>query len=539
MAQNPAPAASAPVASRSRFGAAAVVALVGVLVTALLAAAAWEAHSANEDRLLHQRTREVGAVLQAAIPSVGTPLTSAALLAEATLGDAKTFRGVMTPIVAAKQPFRSASLWRIGDPAGPLVVVGPVPRLASEPRGRIAALMQRADRAPTFVLNDLLRGQRRLGYAAAAPGTTKGYFVYGEATLSRDRRARVDKNSAFADLGYALFLGPSRRSSQLIASSTGGARLGGRTDSVKVPFGDRSLLVVVEAHKDLGGSLLRALPWIVVVAGLLLTGTSVVTVSLLVRRRRRAEALAVENAALYARERTVAETLQHSLLPSTFPSPPGVEIAAMYSAGGEGIDIGGDWYDVVERDDGSLVVVVGDVSGRGLGAAAVMASLRFAIRAYALDGASPGVILDKLDRLTSVADDGHFATVLCGELDLQRGTMVWASAGHLPPLVVGATAEYAELALGTPVGVPSAGRHRETTQSLPRAGTLFVYTDGLVERRGESLDRGFERLEAAATKAVGTTGVDSLPAVLRTVVSLAIPGGSDDDAALLGVRWTG
>ena len=231
-----------------------------------------------------------------------------------------------------------------------------------------------------------------------------------------------------------------------------------------------SCCVVVAPRSDLGGGLLRNLPWIVAVAGLVLTGTSVAAVSLLASRRRRAELLAEENARLYAHQRTVAETLQHSLLPSHLPTITGGEIAAVYRAGGEGLDVGGDWYDVLAPAEDRLVLVVGDVSGRGLDAAAVMAALRFSIRAYAADGDGPGTILGKLNHLLSVRDAGHFATVLCGVVDLRTRQSTWASAGHFGPLLATLdppTAVPVAVPPGPPVGVALGMTYREVRHPLP------------------------------------------------------------------------
>ena len=130
----------------------------------------------------------------------------------------------------------------------------------------------------------------------------------------------------------------------------------------------------------------------------------------LVRRRTHAEFLAEQNARLFSEQRSVAQTLQHSLLPEQLPDFDGLELAVRYVPGVDGVEIGGDWYDVIGRDNGDIIFVVGDVSGRGLRAATVMASLRYAIRAYAAQGDDPAIILAKLAKLIDIVRDGHFAT---------------------------------------------------------------------------------------------------------------------------------
>src|SRR5262249_51869070 len=148
----------------------------------------------------------------------------------------------------------------------------------------------------------------------------------------------------------------------------------------------------------------------------------------LVRRRTTAERRSTEVGLLYEEQRSVAETLQHALLPQRLPTVSGMQIAARYLPGGSDADIGGDWYGVVRLEDGRFVFVVGDVSGRGVSAAAVMASLQFACRAYALEGHPPSRILDQLMKNVEITRDGHFATVLCGLVDVGTHQVTLANA---------------------------------------------------------------------------------------------------------------
>jgi serine phosphatase RsbU (regulator of sigma subunit) len=197
------------------------------------------------------------------------------------------------------------------------------------------------------------------------------------------------------------------------------------------------------------------------------------------------------------------------------------------------MDVGGDWYDVIPIDDSRAFVVVGDVSGRGLHAATMMASLRYSMRAYAAERHSPAEILHALSNLLSVRRDGHFATVLCGLVDVERRTITCANAGHPEPLLVdGHDAQFIRTMIGVPIGVRPDARYDEVTTTLPLRATIFMYTDGLVERRGEVLDVGLQRLADAAV-----TNGSPLDEVLGEMVARTIPHGSDDDAALIGVRW--
>ena len=150
----------------------------------------------------------------------------------------------------------------------------------------------------------------------------------------------------------------------------------------------------------------------------------------------RRAAVAVEHARLYASQRSAAETLQHSLLPEVLPELPGVEIASRYQAGGPGVDIGGDWYDVLALTDGRLALAMGDVVGRGIPAASLMGQLRNGLRAYVVEGRSPAQVLVLLNRLLRDCGAPHqMATLVVMVLDPETGELRYANAGHPPPLV--------------------------------------------------------------------------------------------------------
>ena len=149
----------------------------------------------------------------------------------------------------------------------------------------------------------------------------------------------------------------------------------------------------------------------------------------------------------YEREHHIAETLQRILLPEERPELPGLTVATRYFPGAAGLQVGGDWYDVFALPEGRVGVVVGDVVGRGVGAAAVMGQLRVALRAYAIEFSSPATVLTCLGRLARSLDDSQMATVLYGVVDPKEARIELASAGHPPPLVVGADGEVSFLDL--------------------------------------------------------------------------------------------
>ena len=162
----------------------------------------------------------------------------------------------------------------------------------------------------------------------------------------------------------------------------------------------------------------------------------------------------------------------------------GGQIAARYMPGGA--DVGGDWYDAVRLEDGRLGVAMGDVVGHGIGAAALMGQLRHATRAYALEGLSPGVVLDRLDQLVRSLDDGQMATLIYLVVEPDLRSLRLASAGHVPPLVVGpdGRGRFLDKAPDPPLGVFDTGGHAELAAELDPGSTLVLYTDGLVEGRG-------------------------------------------------------
>ncbi len=250
-------------------------------------------------------------------------------------------------------------------------------------------------------------------------------------------------------------------------------------------------------------------------------------------------ALALDNARLYAAERSVAETLQRSLLPQRLPSVEGVEAAARYQPGGPGVDVGGDWYDVVPLDEGRVGLVIGDVMGRGVVAASVMGQLRNALRGVALDGLEPAEALTLLDRLLQSDDECPLATVFVAVADPRTRTLVFANAGHVPPLAVNpdGSVRWVDAPPDPPLGAsPVPPAFHQSTIVLDPGTTLLLYTDGLVERRSEGLDEGLAALAQAASLAVGGgLGPEALSGAL--VEWFADTDREPDDTAVLVARF--
>jgi serine phosphatase RsbU (regulator of sigma subunit)/anti-sigma regulatory factor (Ser/Thr protein kinase) len=244
-------------------------------------------------------------------------------------------------------------------------------------------------------------------------------------------------------------------------------------------------------------------------------------------------AQALDRARLYRSEQRIAETLQRNLLPAALPSVDRLSLAARYLPGAEGTQAGGDWYDLVELDDRRVAIAVGDVVGQGPGAAAVMGQLRSALSTALLDGHSPAQALELLDRFASRLPGATASTAACLVIDRELGEVCWARAGHLPPLLM--TPDGATLldgaGSGTVLGVP--GRRPYTEGRLPiRPGScLGLFTDGLVERRGEDLDAGLQRLLAAAGRLAHLPPEQLATALLRD--QLADTDQPDDVAVVL------
>jgi PAS domain S-box-containing protein len=207
--------------------------------------------------------------------------------------------------------------------------------------------------------------------------------------------------------------------------------------------------------------------------------------------------MAIDNAMLYRREHDAAVTLQRALLPQSLPQLDGIEFAASYEPAAVGLEVGGDWYEVIPRDDGKIGVVMGDIAGRGIHAAAVMGRVRPALRAYVLDGYGPVEALERLHRLIREAERAEMTTVFQLHFDPAHGRAEYVRAGHPPALLRLADGTVTELAGdgSPPLGVFDEVDIRSCTVEVPPGSLLLLYTDGLIERRGEDLGVGLDRLK--------------------------------------------
>jgi sigma-B regulation protein RsbU (phosphoserine phosphatase) len=230
-------------------------------------------------------------------------------------------------------------------------------------------------------------------------------------------------------------------------------------------------------------------------------------------------------------DRAAALALQRGLLPTRLPDVPGMEMAARYIPG-HAFGVGGDWYDVFTLPSGWLGVVIGDVSGHGLSSAVVMGRIRSALRAYALIGDDPAQVLTMLDRKVHHFEAGNLTTAIYAMISPDRSTMTISLAGHLPPILSspGKTAGVPRIPVDPPLGIGHAHiTRRNTSVELPPGTVIVCYTDGLVERRGQLIDVGIDRLIAAVHP-------DPAETVCMKVMASGDVEQPTDDVAVLAIR---
>jgi serine phosphatase RsbU (regulator of sigma subunit) len=508
------------------------VLLVGLLTTALVSWLCYRVNDHDEAGLLELQTKQTGTVLQAVIPTIQTPLASAAEIAATSRGDQAAFRSYMSVYVGAGKSFVSASLWPV-DGSTALVTVGQASILSLDPV-RAQNFRSATAHASALSVMGLLGGTTpRLAYGYSSSGADPLYVVTAETALPPGRRATVAAGSPFADLHFALYLGHSASPDALLESNAP-VPISGRKATVTVPFGNNSLTLVATPANRLGGALGARLWWTVALIGAIFAVAAGLAAERLGRGQVAAQRLAHDVQQLLSEQRTIAEALQRSLLPHKLLTIPGVRIQVRYLPGVNNMEIGGDWYDVIALDERRFFFVIGDVSGRGLGAGTVMASLLFAIRGFVSEGHSPTIVLEKLNGVLRTSRDRHFATLLCGVGNAVDRTVTIANAGHLPALLIDDDqARFLSAPPGPPVGVTQTAHYELSTEQLPPNATLVLYTDGLVERRDEDIDQGLERLRHVSAG----TNAGSLDDLLTNLTTEVAQTPNDDDTAIIAFRW--
>lgn len=233
------------------------------------------------------------------------------------------------------------------------------------------------------------------------------------------------------------------------------------------------------------------------------------------------------------RAHRIALTLQRAMLPAA-TAVKDLQVATRYLPAADAMAVGGDWYDLIDIDEHLVGVTVGDVMGHGVAAAGIMGQLRSALAAALHADRSPARAISILDRYARSLYDPLVATVFAGLLDVERRTLAYSSAGHLPPLLLGDAAAFLDRATAPPLGAtPTFEPRPETTVALDHDATIVLYTDGLVERRGEDIDVGLCRLAGLAKTLAGK---DTETFAERLLDELRLDGDGPDDVALVVIK---
>jgi PAS domain S-box-containing protein len=249
-------------------------------------------------------------------------------------------------------------------------------------------------------------------------------------------------------------------------------------------------------------------------------------------------AVGLANADTFAREHTIAETLQRSVLPDTLPRIAGLDLAMRYLPATEGANVGGDWYDAFLLDDSRVALVTGDVSGHSIASASVMGQVRSVLRAYAIDSPDPGQVLGRTNTAMARLLPDALATAVYAVLDLATGGLSYASAGHPPPLVAEPDGQvrYLDDTTGIMLGACPDTRFTVGHQKLTPGSVLLCYTDGLIEHRGRDITDGLGALAGAMRRACGLTAERTCTSVQDALLGT---GERADDVCLLIARIPG
>jgi hypothetical protein len=512
-------------------------AVVLALLVIVTLAGSWETRAIvhdQEHRLLRERAAEVGLLLTSAVSAVPVTLNTQGQILRDTHGSRTAYQRAAAAAVAAG-PGHLTFAWLRAQPQGRSYVV-----LASAGAGlrtgevvtdaRVGAFAQ-AVKAKSFAATPVLGSDRRLGFAVGPPSAPAGTVLYRESALGPVSPPRQAASSPFAELDVVLYGTPTVQPAQVLTSTTPDFPLTGDVHNQPLDAGASHWLLSVKARRPLVGSVTQDAPWVVLGVGLLI---SLLVGSIIEAARRRRDAAL----ALYASEHQVAETLQRSLLPQ-IPTIPGLELAARYLAAGNGQEVGGDWFDAFPIAGGRVGLAIGDVIGHDLRAASAMAQVRAALRAYAVDGDPPATVINRLDHLVDTFDLTQLVTVIYAVLEPVAADgsrlMRYANAGHLPPLILAPDGEVSTLTSGASVviGAPITIEHGQAERRLEPGTTLLLFTDGLVEVPGRSLQETLAELAVAVAGDGDDVGVE---AMCQRIVATAADRSLRDDIALLAVR---
>jgi serine phosphatase RsbU (regulator of sigma subunit) len=514
----------------------ALVLLGGVVAFGALAVLCRELADQSEQHLLQEQTDQAGAVLAVSISQVQAPLGGVASTAAATAGDPATFAKIAAPLTTEAGGYRSVVLYRATS-TEPIAVVGDQPRLTGPAVDR---LLRSAGEHP-FVVVDLLHPDRTLGYGVR-DADPSGYVVYGERQLSPNPNVRRRTDEPFSQVDYALYLGAREDPNALLGSSLQHLPITGRRATATIAFGDNHILLVTTPIGRLGSRLMSDLWWIVLLVGV--TGT--VAIAVLLHRLQRAQAeavsLAADNARKHDEQRQIAETLQRGLLPERLDVPPGASLSARYWPANDATLVGGDFYDAFRIDDQRWGIVIGDVCGKGIEAAALTGLVRHTLRTASRTSDEPSAALHAVHAALRDHRPATFCTVCFAiyqtvdgsDGEPVRQTLVVALGGHPMPMVARSGTVRPIGRSGTVLGMIEPTVHDVRMELLP-GDTLVLFTDGLTDAppsQGVTTDEIAELLHDDPS-----ADVDELADSIGDRARTRRPSGSSDDTAILVVRF--
>ena len=514
------------------------VLLGSLIIFAALSVASWMLYDQAEQRLLEERTVQASQVLTVAVGNVQAPVESAATIAGFSDGNPEYFVASMADQIGPPpRRFNSAVLYRIAD-GQPVASLGEPVVLSADGPTSVAGIAETAA-ANGFVIVDLMSSGRRLGYAAVDHADAPQFLVYAERQLNPDPNVRTRTDEPFAKLDYAIYLND-EQPDHLISSSLPSDELpiDSRRESATSAFGDQQLLLVMTPIGQLSSWLFANLWWIVGLAGVMFSiGAAWLTRSLY-QRREEALTLANEIARLYDEQRHIAETLQLSLLPQVLEPPPGGHVTARYWPAGEASLIGGDFYDAFRVDADRWGVVIGDVCGKGIDAAAITGLVRHTVRAAARNATSPAEVLRDVHRALSDHQPSTFCTVCFFYVTVDHEgsqSITIALGGHPSPVLRradGTTCEIGEpgslLGIFEPVLI-------DATVPVAPGDTVVLYTDGLTDAPANQAVPIEELIDLLGAE--GDEPVELLADSIRPLKRRRRPRGSNDDTAIVVLRF--
>src|SRR3954452_18302074 len=366
-----------------------VVAVVCVGVTVGVTALTYQLRRDSERQLLKQQTGEPGAVLTSAVEASEVSLRAVAVAAAAV--DTRPIAAeALAERLVSDGPLDGVTLV---DARGHAVsTAGDVSDSTSD---QAAALISRSRARPDAILITLddTVSRRRLLYAVTATSDEQAETVFAESTLPEPATGGGRSDGPFSKIDYAVYLGSGEDPTQVLVASVDDLPVRSPSEHVELAFGDTSLTFVAAAAKPLAGEFVHSVPWIIALGGLVFIAFAAAATVALARGRARAERLSGEVAALYEDQRQRTDTLRRSLLPRQLEGPPGVSLETGYWPADTDSEISGDFYDAFRVDDRRWALVVGDVCGKGVDAAALTGLTRHTIRAAAAHTDDPTEVL--------------------------------------------------------------------------------------------------------------------------------------------------